>query len=86
MRINHFKVYRLNTGSIHGSVRRRDGRANKENVMAKLARRFLQDDSGATSIEYAIIASVVSVVIVTAIAGLGSKLKGSYTSVQAALN
>jgi pilus assembly protein Flp/PilA len=54
--------------------------------MAKLARRFLQDDSGATSIEYAIIASVVSIVIVTAVAGLGSKLKASYTSVQAALN
>ena len=54
--------------------------------MTKPARRFLQDDSGATSIEYAIIASVVSIVILTAVTGLGSTLKGSYTSVQAALN
>lgn len=54
--------------------------------MTKLVHRFLQDASGATSIEYAIIASVVSIVILAAVTGLGSKLKGSYTSVQAALN
>ena len=54
--------------------------------MTKLARRFLHDDRGATSIEYAIIASVVSIVILTAVTGLGSTLKGSYVSVHAALN
>jgi pilus assembly protein Flp/PilA len=54
--------------------------------MTKVLHRFLQDDGAATSIEYAIIASVVSIVILAAVTGLGSKLKGSYTSVQAALN
>jgi len=54
--------------------------------MTKLARRFLQDQCGATSIEYAVIASLLSIAIVTAVTGLGSKVKGNYTSVQAALN
>ena len=43
--------------------------------MTKLVHRFLHDTSGATSIEYALIASVLSIVILTAVTGLGSKLK-----------
>lgn len=54
--------------------------------MTKLVNRFLHDDSGATSIEYAVIASMLSIVIVTAVAGLGSKLKGTYTAVSNTLN
>jgi pilus assembly protein Flp/PilA len=54
--------------------------------MAGLIHRFLRDDSGATSIEYAAIASLLSIAIVTAVAGLGSKLKGTYTGVSTALN
>ncbi|MEA2979073.1 MAG: pilus assembly protein Flp/PilA [Alphaproteobacteria bacterium] len=54
--------------------------------MTTLVHRFLHDDSGATAIEYAIIASMLSILIVTAVAGLGTKLKGTYTSVSAALN
>ena len=54
--------------------------------MAKLARCFLQNDRGATSIEYAMIASVVSIVILTAVLGLSSNLKAAYESVQAAFN
>lgn len=49
--------------------------------MTKLVHRFLRDDSGATSIEYAAIASLVSIVIVAVVAGLGSKLKASYDNV-----
>ena len=54
--------------------------------MTKLVHRFLHDDCGATSIEYALIASVLSIVILTAVAGLGSKLKSTFTSVSTALN
>ena len=48
-------------------------------------RRFLCDERGATSIEYAIIASGVSIVIVGVIATLGSNVKGLYSSIAAAL-
>jgi pilus assembly protein Flp/PilA len=54
--------------------------------MTKLTRRFLQDTSGATSIEYAAIASLLSIAIVTAVVGLGSKVKIMYTGVSTALN
>ncbi len=48
-------------------------------------RRFVRDQRGATSIEYAIIASGVSIVIVGAIATLGSNVKSLYSSVATAL-
>ena len=54
--------------------------------MSKLVHRFLKDDSGATSIEYAVVAGMLSIAIVTAVAGLGSKLKGTYTGISTALN
>ena len=36
--------------------------------------RFLKDESGATAIEYGLIAALVSVVIITAVATLGDNL------------
>jgi pilus assembly protein Flp/PilA len=46
---------------------------------------FLHDASGVTSIEYAMIASGIAVVIIATVNGLGSTVKGSYTSVSVAL-
>jgi pilus assembly protein Flp/PilA len=46
---------------------------------------FWRDASGATSIEYAVMASGIAVAIVAAVNGLGSAVKGSYTSVSVAL-
>ena len=54
--------------------------------MTRLVHRFLHDDSGATSIEYAAIASLLSIAIVPAALGLGSKLKDTYTGVSTTLN
>jgi pilus assembly protein Flp/PilA len=42
---------------------------------------FLRNDSGATAIEYAIIAVFVSVAAVGAMTTLGGKLTGTFTSV-----
>jgi len=47
--------------------------------------RFLRDERGTTAIEYAIIASGVSIVIVGTVATLGTAVKGFYTSVANAL-
>jgi pilus assembly protein Flp/PilA len=47
--------------------------------------RFLRDELGSTAIEYALIASGVSIVIVGTIVTLGSNVKGFYTSVATAL-
>jgi len=47
---------------------------------------FFRDESGATSIEYAMLASCIAVVIVAAVNNLGTTVKGNYTQVQDALN
>jgi pilus assembly protein Flp/PilA len=48
--------------------------------------KFLKDESGATAIEYGLIAAGISVAIIAVLQGLGSKLKTTFTSVQNALN
>jgi pilus assembly protein Flp/PilA len=52
---------------------------------AGLIGRFLRDERGTTAIEYAIIASGVSIVIVGTVATLGTAVKGFYSSVANAL-
>jgi len=47
--------------------------------------RFLKDESGATAIEYGLIAAGISVAIIAVVQGLGSKLNTTFTSVQTAL-
>jgi pilus assembly protein Flp/PilA len=53
--------------------------------MTKLVARFVNDEYGATAIEYGLIAAGISVAIITVVAGLGSKLNTTFTSVQTAL-
>jgi pilus assembly protein Flp/PilA len=59
--------------------------ALKEIEMSKFVSRFMKDESGATAIEYGLIAALVSVVIVSALTALGPKLKGTFESITAAL-
>jgi pilus assembly protein Flp/PilA len=48
--------------------------------MSKL-QRFILDQSGATAIEYALIAGSISIVIVVAANGIGSTLNNTFTQV-----
>ena len=48
--------------------------------------KFLKDESGATAIEYGLIAAGISVAIIAAVQGLGTKLNSTFASVQGALN
>jgi pilus assembly protein Flp/PilA len=47
-------------------------------AVMRLARRFGRDESGATAIEYAMIAAGVGVTIATTVWGLGSALKEAW--------
>jgi pilus assembly protein Flp/PilA len=47
--------------------------------------RFFRDDTGATAIEYGLIAACISVAIIFAVQGVGSKLNSTFTQVQNAL-
>jgi pilus assembly protein Flp/PilA len=54
--------------------------------MKTLVKRFVKDESGATAIEYGLIAAGISVAIITVVQGLGSKLNTTFGSVKNALN
>jgi pilus assembly protein Flp/PilA len=49
--------------------------------MSKFVTRFMNDESGATAIEYGLIVALIAVVIITAVTTVGSNLKTSFTSV-----
>ena len=52
----------------------------------KTVGRFLSDTSGATAIEYGLIAAGIAVVIITVVKGVGTKLTSTFTTVKNALN
>jgi pilus assembly protein Flp/PilA len=53
--------------------------------MRQLFSKFLSDQSGATAIEYCLIATGISIVIVVAVNGIGSSLNTTFTSVNSSL-
>jgi len=54
--------------------------------MRDLVLRFANDKSGATAIEYGLIAAGISIVIVVVVNGLGTNLNTVFGSVSSALN
>jgi pilus assembly protein Flp/PilA len=53
--------------------------------MKTLMQRFLKDESGATAIEYGLIAAGISVAIITVVNTLGTQLKATFTTVSTKL-
>jgi pilus assembly protein Flp/PilA len=49
--------------------------------MRRLLARFVDDECGATAIEYALIAGGISIVIVTAVNGVGTALSAKFVDV-----
>ncbi len=54
--------------------------------MKNLVKHFAKDESGATAIEYGLIAAGISVAIIAVVQGLGTQLKTTFTSVTTALS
>ena len=57
----------------------------KELPMKNLFVRFMKDDSGATAIEYGLIAAGISVAIIAVVNGLGTKLNTTFSSISTQL-
>ena len=53
--------------------------------MTKLVLRFVNDDTGATAIEYGLIAAGISIAIITVVFTLGTQLNSTFSSVSTAL-
>ena len=53
--------------------------------MTSLIKRFVQDESGATAIEYGLIAALIAVVIIGAVTAVGTNLSATFTKVTTGL-
>ena len=53
--------------------------------MIRFVTRFIQDERGATAIEYGLIVALISVVIITAVTNVGNSLKAKVTTINNAL-
>ena len=53
--------------------------------MKTLVSRFVKDESGATAIEYGLIAAGISVAIIAVVNGHGTKLNGTFSSISSQL-
>ena len=53
--------------------------------MSKFVTRFLKDESGATAIEYGLIAALIAVVLVSALTAVGTNLKGAFEKISTAV-
>lgn len=61
-------------GALHGRV-----------ALSRFISRFASDESGATAIEYGLIAALVAVVLVSALSTMGTKLSGTFATVSSKL-
>jgi pilus assembly protein Flp/PilA len=50
--------------------------------MKKFFTRFVADESGATAIEYGLIAALISVVIIVGVRSIGTKLSATFDAIQ----
>jgi pilus assembly protein Flp/PilA len=53
--------------------------------MKNLVSRFVKDESGATAIEYALIATGIAIAIIAAVNGVGSKLVTNFGNISTSL-
>ena len=53
--------------------------------MKSLVKRFVKDESGATAIEYGLIAAGISVAIIAVVNSLGSQLKTTFSTITSQL-
>ena len=53
--------------------------------MTKFISKFVQDESGATAIEYGLIAALIAVVIISAVTALGTSITAQFTEIVTAM-
>jgi pilus assembly protein Flp/PilA len=58
---------------------------DREPQMRKLLKDFIADESGATAIEYGLIAAGISLAIIAVVNGLGTKLNTKFTAINSSL-
>jgi pilus assembly protein Flp/PilA len=59
----------------------RSGKLGSLDMYSSIFETFAKDESGATAIEYALIAAIISVAIVASLSNVGTALQGLFNSV-----
>ena len=72
-------------GNGHWVVLRQPRVDLRSQLMKTVFARFVKDESGATAIEYGLIAAGISVAIIAVVNGLGSKLNSTFSSISSQL-
>ena len=54
--------------------------------MSKFVTRFLKDESGATAIEYGLIAALIAVVLIAALTAVGTSLNTTFNGISSSLD
>jgi pilus assembly protein Flp/PilA len=65
--------------------RKRGSRSREYTITLVVFSKLVRDESGATAIEYGLIAALISVVIIAAVSLVGTNLQTTFSSVAAAL-
>ncbi len=58
---------------------------SREAELKRILKQFLSNESGATAIEYGLIAAGISLAIIAVVNGLGSNLNDKFTSINSSL-
>jgi pilus assembly protein Flp/PilA len=53
--------------------------------MKNLVSRFFKDESGATAIEYGLVAALISVAIITAVTNVGTDVANTFNTIEGAI-
>jgi pilus assembly protein Flp/PilA len=61
------------------------GNKQRAVMMKNILKKFIADESGATAIEYGLIAAGISLAIIAVVNGLGTKLNTKFTSINSSL-
>jgi pilus assembly protein Flp/PilA len=62
------------------------GLGEEADQMSLVFKKFVRDESGATAIEYGLIASLIALVIIGAVGAVGNKLMGTFNEVTSNLH
>ena len=87
MHLNHITSLSSNSVRVNlASQREKQGllpptKAQGEQTMTKFLTKFAKDESGATAIEYGLIAALMAVAIIAAVGALSPKLIAAFTSI-----
>ncbi|SNT09671.1 Flp/Fap pilin component [Tardiphaga sp. OK246] len=82
---NHFRTRAFFPGSTLTYLPRIQTSFVACTTMKNLIKRFIADETGATAIEYGLIAAGIALAIIAVINGMGTKLNGKFTSINSSL-